>query len=330
MGTSAALCPACSSPGGGRVDSWRDPVGGKSFDILPCRTCGLEFAWPFSGASPDWYSRSGLQEHGPPGKPNLRQEIFFRFGVPEGRVLDLGCGNGGFLIELSRRGYDAEGVDFDPAVVEQARMAGASRVRAEDVRGLFSNPPPEPYDAVCALELIEHIDDLAGLGAFLARCVRPGGFFYLTTPNRKRPLFWFREIMDRPPHHLTRWDLHCLDGFLLRFGFRRVRADTGQLPVRHVFNMLFYPILKGSVLSRLRPNAPGPAAGASSRAAGLAFRLRALGVGRLVSRVWGIFEGALFALSLPMTLPLWLFFKTRPETGVFIAALYRRGGEPLA
>jgi SAM-dependent methyltransferase len=42
---------------------------------------------------------------------------------PLGRALDLGCGRGQYTPELSRRGWDATGVDYVPAAVEAARAA---------------------------------------------------------------------------------------------------------------------------------------------------------------------------------------------------------------
>jgi hypothetical protein len=42
---------------------------------------------------------------------------------PLGRALDLGCGRGQYTPELSRRGWDATGVDHVPAAIEAARRA---------------------------------------------------------------------------------------------------------------------------------------------------------------------------------------------------------------
>jgi SAM-dependent methyltransferase len=43
---------------------------------------------------------------------------------PLGRALDLGCGRGLYTRELSRRGWDAVGVDSVPRAVEEARASG--------------------------------------------------------------------------------------------------------------------------------------------------------------------------------------------------------------
>jgi len=41
--------------------------------------------------------------------------------LPEGSVLDAGCGTGRVAIELARRGYDVVGTDLDPGMLDAAR-----------------------------------------------------------------------------------------------------------------------------------------------------------------------------------------------------------------
>ncbi|PDP87881.1 SAM-dependent methyltransferase [Glycomyces fuscus] len=57
-----------------------------------------------------------------------------------GRALDVGCGRGQFTPELSRRGWEAVGVDIVPEAVEAARRRGPAEVTyvVGDVTGLES------------------------------------------------------------------------------------------------------------------------------------------------------------------------------------------------
>src|SRR5690349_17968025 len=48
-------------------------------------------------------------------------------GPPPGAVLDAGCGTGRLAIELGRRGYEAVGVDVDPALLDRARAKAPGR-----------------------------------------------------------------------------------------------------------------------------------------------------------------------------------------------------------
>jgi 2-polyprenyl-3-methyl-5-hydroxy-6-metoxy-1,4-benzoquinol methylase len=47
---------------------------------------------------------------------------------PLGRALDLGCGRGQFTPELARRGWEAVGIDYVPAAIEEARRRGTEGV----------------------------------------------------------------------------------------------------------------------------------------------------------------------------------------------------------
>jgi SAM-dependent methyltransferase len=47
---------------------------------------------------------------------------------PLGRALDIGCGRGQFTPELARRGWEAVGVDYVPAAIEEARKRSTGDV----------------------------------------------------------------------------------------------------------------------------------------------------------------------------------------------------------
>lgn len=69
-------------------------------------------------------------------------------GIPEGRVVDLGCGSGRWAAQLARAGYDVLGVDLSPAMIALARrrVPGAKFV----ARSFLSVKLP-PCDAVTSL-----------------------------------------------------------------------------------------------------------------------------------------------------------------------------------
>ncbi|MDE0231851.1 MAG: class I SAM-dependent methyltransferase [bacterium] len=70
--------------------------------------------------------------------------------LPPGRVLDLGCGAGGNLIGLARRGWTATGVDSSSRAIQSARIgAGRAQVTARLHRADMLTWKPEGlYDLV--------------------------------------------------------------------------------------------------------------------------------------------------------------------------------------
>jgi ubiquinone/menaquinone biosynthesis C-methylase UbiE len=108
------------------------------------------------------------------------------------RVLEIGCGRGGFAAWLAERPgalRPAEVVasDFSPVALGKAAELGRSRgltnvsYQVGDLMGLAW--PDASFDVVISCETIEHVPDSRRALAELARVLRPGGTLYLTFPN---------------------------------------------------------------------------------------------------------------------------------------------------
>ena len=101
---------------------------------------------------------------------------------PPARVLDVGCGWGTTLDALERHGYAATGAD-----ISARALAGLDRPdRALALLDLAApwSPPGDfrPFDAVLALDVIEHVDDDRAAVARLGQLVRPGGVVVVSVP----------------------------------------------------------------------------------------------------------------------------------------------------
>ncbi|MGZ3688977.1 MAG: class I SAM-dependent methyltransferase [Bdellovibrionota bacterium] len=82
-------------------------------------------------------------------------EAFASHLHPSSRVLDAGCGAGLELAWFSRKGFQADGVDREPAVVEKARLAAP---QARVWHGDLASLPRETYDGIWAHQLFPEMD----------------------------------------------------------------------------------------------------------------------------------------------------------------------------
>ncbi|MFT8720447.1 bifunctional 2-polyprenyl-6-hydroxyphenol methylase/3-demethylubiquinol 3-O-methyltransferase UbiG [Acetobacter sp.] len=117
-------------------------------------------------------------------------------------VLDLGCGAGLASEALAKTGHDVLGMDASAEGVAAARQhlaenplpsaAESLAYRVGSAEELVSEGVT--FDAVVALEIIEHVTDPAAFMTMLANLTRPGGQVFVSTMNRTARAFAFAKI----------------------------------------------------------------------------------------------------------------------------------------
>lgn len=120
---------------------------------------------------------------------------------PADRVLDVGCGSGvvsAFLADLPVR--ECVAVDGNPAAIAFAKdQFRRPNLRFERCLVDELDLPEGYFDAVCCLELIEHIYPEQGreLLETLRRLTRPGGRLLVSTPNYRSAWPLIEWALDR-------------------------------------------------------------------------------------------------------------------------------------
>lgn len=226
--------------------------------------CGLTFCSQPVPPSSRWRqiaeSGRGREDNFLSSWHDWRYQQFFKCGLSPGRLLDVGCGDGTFLLRASLIGFAVRGVDNDDRVVP-----GWDGVMRADVFEFFAVSPPASYDVVTMFDVLEHMPNPDLLLREVKRVLNIGGHIAITLPNARRPLPWGREEHDYPPHHFTRWTPEALRGFLERRGFTIIRQEFGHLRLRYLSDHFFYFVLVPAMKllmpkkrSRVQSNGSGP------------------------------------------------------------------------
>jgi 2-polyprenyl-3-methyl-5-hydroxy-6-metoxy-1,4-benzoquinol methylase len=142
------------------------------------------------------------------------------FPGPGARLLDIGCGNGSFLLRMQSMGWDVCGVEVDANSAQQARASGL------DVRmGLLSdaNLPEKSFDAVHLSHVIEHLHDPGKILCLCRKLLKPDGQIVIATPNYNavgRSHFGTYWIGLDPPRHLVLFTNNSLRNLMEKSGFK--------------------------------------------------------------------------------------------------------------
>ena len=152
--------------------------------VMRCRRCGQIYeniAYVYDRLTQD-IDRSKIA--------GFIEGLFKRYGYKPGTVLDLGCGTGGFCIEMYQMGYDVIGVDISPDMLSCAKMRMLEKgidilLINQDMTELKLNSKADA--AVCLVDGVNHITDPGKVKKFFShvkKCLNPGGLFIFDINSR--------------------------------------------------------------------------------------------------------------------------------------------------
>jgi ubiquinone/menaquinone biosynthesis C-methylase UbiE len=143
-------------------------------------------------------------------------------------VFDIGCGTGanGLMLEEFGRVY---GTDMSQEALALSRERGHSRLARCRIENLCF--PENAFDAITALDMLEHVDDdLAGMKELFRVC-KPGGTLLITVPAYG--FLWSEH--DEALHHRRRYTASELRNKLTVSGFEVER-------ISYFISLLFFPV----------------------------------------------------------------------------------------
>ncbi len=130
-------------------------------------------------------------------------------------ILDIGCGAGFLTNYLAKNGYKVHGIDLSSKSLEVATVNDSTKSVIYTQADATSLPfDGSSFDVVCAMDILEHVENPEALIREASRILKPGGLFFFHTFNRNffsyllaiKGISWF--VKNSPP------DLHVYHLFI--------------------------------------------------------------------------------------------------------------------
>ena len=136
---------------------------GIFYKLARCRSCGMQFAVldgkdDIRGLYRDSSDTVYLAQEQDRGIAYKRIISELKAFMPAGsRLLDIGCSYGFFIKAAKASGFSVYGVEASSHAAEYCRKQGLG-VFSGEIRQ--AEMPPESFDIICAIEVIEHLEDI--------------------------------------------------------------------------------------------------------------------------------------------------------------------------
>lgn len=249
------VCVLCSQPLRERVlqVTLRGAQSPQTFNLLRCGECALVMTTPRlkreeleAYYSREYWGQAPADDQSWVRRDQAPRTDFLERFRRQGRILDVGCGLGLFLLTLDTARWERYGLEVMPAAYQEAvRRLGAGRVRQAEITS--AGFPPQHFDVVTFWDVLEHLPNPVAALQEAFRLLRPGGLTLLRLPNFASYLArhfgedWYELAL---PYHLYHFTPATLTRLLVAAGFRVRVLEDSLGPQR-------YHALKHSVLNRL-------------------------------------------------------------------------------
>ncbi len=143
-----------------------------------------------------------------------------------GKILDIGCGSGDFLLFMHSKGWNVTGIDSDLKAVQRAKGKGLNVIKGNLLDQNFQN---ESFDAIVLSHVIEHLYDPNKILNECMRILKKGGKLVIATPNiESLGHFIFRQNWRglEPPRHINLFSISSLNNLINKVGFKEIKIFT--------------------------------------------------------------------------------------------------------
>jgi len=205
-------------------------------DYYGCAACGSLQLWPLPRQEMNLAFESdetatSMVETDLARRRYLLRRLELLPQVESGRLLDVGCATGRVMALAAERGWNVAGIEMSEALAHKAWQANPGvSVLVGDILKLDLAELGK-FEAIVALDVIEHVLDPAEFLRRLRFVLMPGGILLLQTPNarslrsRVQGTHWNMRI---PEYHFHLFSPMGLQRLLERNGFTVTSLSTAS------------------------------------------------------------------------------------------------------
>ena len=215
-----------------------------SLEVLECSSCGLVFLSSFDHIKEDFYENSDM--HGEEmldieawlketAWDDERRFQYLKAVLPNRRLLDFGCGAGGFLLNAQELAATTHGVEPEIRLSNHYQSHGLTVFQnlsdiSTDIRG-------GGYDIITMFHVLEHIPDSKAILDELSELLADNGQIIVEVPNADDVLLTMYN--NKPFSHFTYWSCHL---FLYTAKTLQILFDQMSLKVNYIKQIQRYPL----------------------------------------------------------------------------------------
>lgn len=148
---------------------------------------------------------------------------------PRGHVLEIGCGAGALLHDLSCMEFRVEALETSPAALDVAHYINPNNPHVTIHQNVQHNWN-RTFDYILAFEVLEHIEDDLGALQQWSNWLKHGGRLLLSVPAH--PQRW--NATDVWAGHYRRYERHSLNDVLRKAGFYIERIECYGFPLANI------------------------------------------------------------------------------------------------